>query len=198
MLRSMTAGEAGALAFEKVNLISEAARKMEAIVKHLRVFTRVTPPAFEPVDLNSVVRDAFLILKEMLIAHSIDTVIDLAPVPGIAGNQTRLEQVIINLVTNARDAMPDGGVLKVMSLTSERDGKRYAVLTVEDTGTGIPREIIDRIFDPFVTTKEAGKGTGLGLSITAGIVKEHRGYIKVESDPHGTAFHVFIPALEKC
>ncbi len=181
--------------YEKLHLIAEAARRMESIVRHLRAFTRSEPPAMKPVNLNSVARDSFLMLREMLRSHSIETSIELAEVPSISGDPNRLEQVIINLVTNAKDAMPKGGALKISTGTVDAQGKKYARLTVEDTGEGVPAELIGRIFDPFVTTKEAGKGTGLGLSIAGGIIKEHRGEIKVESERgRGTAFTVTIPS----
>ena len=187
----------GTQEYEKMNLISEAAKKMEAVVKHLRVFARVEPPELKAIDLNQVVRDSFLILREMLHSHLIETVMELREVPRVLGNPNRLEQAIINLVTNARDAMPGGGVLTVSTGAVEAEGRRCAELVIRDTGTGIPADILDRIFDPFVTTKAAGKGTGLGLSITNGIIKEHRGEIRVLTGESGTAFHVVIPALEK-
>lgn len=192
MLRSLPPGSPF---LERLNLIAEASKKMESIVKHLRAFTRSEPPAMKPVDMNSVVRDSFLILREMLLSHSIETVMELREVPAVSGDPNRLEQVVINLVSNAKDAMPKGGVLKVSTGTAEAGGRRYARLTVEDTGEGIPEGLAGRIFDPFVTTKEAGKGTGLGLSITSGIIKEHRGEIKVESERgRGTVFTVTIPS----
>ncbi|MBE7413766.1 MAG: hypothetical protein HS130_00490 [Deltaproteobacteria bacterium] len=192
MLRSLQQGSAH---FEKLSLIAGASKKMESIVKHLRAFTRSEPTVMKTVDLNSVVRDAFLILREMLKSHSVETNIELREVPAVSGDPNRLEQVIINLVANAKDAMPGGGTLRVSTGTVEITGRRYARLVVEDTGEGIPEELIGRIFDPFVTTKEAGKGTGLGLSITSGIIKEHRGEIRVESERgRGTAFTITIPS----
>ncbi|OGP18782.1 MAG: hypothetical protein A2054_05520 [Deltaproteobacteria bacterium GWA2_55_10] len=189
--------EEGTQEHRKMHLISEAAKKMEAVVKHLRVFARVEPPELKAIDLNQVVRDAFLILGEMLHSNSIEIIMEPGQVPRVLGNPNRLEQVIINLVTNARDAMPEGGALTVRTGTIEIKGSRFAELTIRDTGTGIPEGILDRIFDPFVTTKEAGKGTGLGLSITSGIIKEHRGEIRVSTDEGGTAFHIIIPAEER-
>lgn len=194
VLRSL---EPGTQEHEKMNLISEAARKMEAVVKHLRVFARVEPPRMSAIDLNRVVRDSFLILREMLHSHSIETVMELNEIPAVLGNPNRLEQVIINLVANARDAMPEGGVLTVRTGAIERHGRRLVELAISDTGTGIPAHILGKIFDPFVTTKEAGKGTGLGLSITNGIVKEHGGEISVSTDEGGTAFQITIPVQER-
>ena len=180
----------------KIRIIGDAAARMEKIVKHLRTFSRSEPPALYPLDINSVVKDALLILNDHLLSHSIETVLDLSPVPLALGNPNRLEQVIINLVTNARDAMPNGGVLTMSTRDEAMDGRRLIRLMVKDSGIGIPEEVIDRVFDPFFTTKDTGKGTGLGLSISLGIVREHKGEIKVESKRgFGTAFHVIIPAL---
>ena len=124
----------------------------------------------------------------------------------ISGDPTQLEQVLLNLAINARDAMPDGGTLLLSCANFELD-EQYAsmtpgaavgshvLFTVSDSGSGIPKEIIDRIFDPFFTTKEVGKGTGLGLSTVMGIAKSHGGFVNVYSEPGaGTTFKVFLPA----
>lgn len=181
---------------DKMRLIGDAASRMEKIVKHLKSFSRAEPPVFSPVDLNSVVKDSFLILNEHLLSHSIETLLDLAPVPFAMGNPNRLEQVVINLVTNAREAMPDGGVITVSTRADTVGGRSFVRLMVKDSGVGIPEEVIDRVFDPFFTTKETGKGTGLGLSISLSIVREHKGEIRVESlKGQGTTFHVLLPAI---
>jgi CheY-like chemotaxis protein len=124
------------------------------------------------------------------------------------GDVTQLSQVIMNLCVNARDAMPDGGTLTIAAeniLLDENytrmnlDAKPgpHVLVTVADTGSGIPAEIIDKVFDPFFTTKEQGKGTGLGLSTALGIVRGHGGFINVYSEPgRGTRFSVFLPAAE--
>jgi hypothetical protein len=124
----------------------------------------------------------------------------------VTGDATQLHQVLMNLCVNARDAMPDGGTLKILAENFELDessaamtpGGRigpYVMLQVSDTGMGIPRETLAKIFDPFFTTKEQGKGTGLGLSTVMGIVKSHGGFVKVTSDVgRGTTFQIFIPA----
>ena len=107
------------------------------------------------------------------------------------GNENRIQQVFFNLILNARDAMPSGGWL---TLRTHADDETV-VVEVGDTGHGIRREHLRRIYDPFFTTKGIGKGTGLGLSVSYGIVQEHGGAIFVESDPgHGTTFQVALPA----
>lgn len=124
----------------------------------------------------------------------------------IAGNRTQLYQVLLNLCLNAKDAMPRGGELKLSAANLRVDGDFlsthpgakpgcYVVITVTDTGIGIPREIRDKIFDPFFTTKEPGKGTGLGLSTAICIVKNHGGFLEVYSEPgKGTSFKVYLRA----
>jgi two-component system, cell cycle sensor histidine kinase and response regulator CckA len=119
-----------------------------------------------------------------------------------------LHQVLMNLCVNARDAMPDGGIISILAENIEIDQNyakmnldaeigSYVMVTIADTGMGIPPEIVDRIFDPFFTTKDIGKGTGLGLSTVLGIVKSHRGFINVYSElGNGTRFSVYLPATE--
>jgi signal transduction histidine kinase len=115
-----------------------------------------------------------------------------------------IEQMLMNLAINARDAMPDGGLLSIKTSNIrleqtaaaelELSAGQYVCLTVSDTGCGIPAEVLPRIFDPFFTTKEIGKGSGLGLSMVYGIVKQHKGAITVCSDPgHGTTFTIHLP-----
>jgi len=125
----------------------------------------------------------------------------------ISGDATQLHQVIMNLCVNARDAMSDGGILRISAenlfidqnyvrMNSEAKIGPYIVITVSDTGTGIPPEVMDRIFEPFFTTKKHGKGTGLGLSTALGIVKSHGGFISVYSEVgNGTAFKIYLPAI---
>jgi PAS domain S-box-containing protein len=124
----------------------------------------------------------------------------------VQGDPTQLHQVLLNLCVNARDAMPDGGTLKLSAwnlmidqhyagLNGEGEPGPYIVIQVKDTGTGMPPEVIERIFEPFFTTKELGKGTGLGLSTSLGIIKSHHGFLHVESVPGvGTKFLVYLPA----
>ena len=124
----------------------------------------------------------------------------------IRGDPTQVNQVVLNLAVNARDAMPEGGTLTITAENVEVDEQyavmnrtvspgRYVVISVTDTGWGIPREIMDRIFDPFFTTKEIGKGTGLGLSTVMGIVRSHGGFVNVYSEPgKGTTFKIYLPA----
>ncbi len=179
----------------KLELINRATEKMENVISHLRMFSRIDKAVQKPVDLNRVVEDAFLIAEEMLKKRGINVVKRLTPLPSIMGNRGALEQVVINLISNAKDAMPHGGTLTISTDRVEKEGRTYIRLAVEDTGCGIPDEVLPRIFEPFFTTKDVDRGTGLGLSISYGIVKEHEGEILVDSRMgKGTTFSVLLPA----
>lgn len=185
--------------YEKIKLIVDASRNMELIIRHLRIFSRsgADEPSMRPVDFNSVIKDAFLLMRELLHSRSIEIKTDLKPIPPVLGDVTRLEQVVINIIANAKDAMPGGGVFSVSTGTADEGGRRLVKASFADTGPGIPAAVIGRVFDPFFTTKEPGKGTGLGLSISYGIIKEHSGGITVENrSPNGAVFHVKLPAIE--
>ncbi len=173
------------------------------IINHLREFGRKSDAfEMEPIDINRPIRDVFTVLGQQLRLRQIRVELDLQPdLPPILGVANRLEQVFLNLVMNARDAMeekrekgeadPTDMVLRIRSFL-EGD---QVVVTVSDTGVGIPESIRDRVFEPFFTTKEVGKGTGLGLSIGYGIVKECGGTIEIESEEgRGTTFRLRFPA----
>jgi PAS domain S-box-containing protein len=140
---------------------------------------------------------------------NIQLVVKCAPeLPTVLGDATQLHQILLNLCVNARDAMPNGGTLTLEAQHAEVDAAfassvpdarpgQYLALRVQDTGTGIPQEIIDRIFDPFFTTKSPDKGTGLGLSTVLGIVKSHGGFLQVASQPgQGSTFTAYLPAAD--
>jgi signal transduction histidine kinase len=145
------------------------------------------------VDLNAVINDVLALLEHQLKAVNIQVRRDLAPVPPmVRGIEHKLQQVLLNLFINARDAMPKGGWLSVTTRTSGGS----AIVGVADTGTGISAEHLSRIYDPFFTTKAIGQGTGLGLSITYGIVHEHEGTITCDSRVgEGTRFTITLPAV---
>jgi PAS domain S-box-containing protein len=163
------------------------------IVSGLLNFSRSSGTEFEQVDLNRVLLDVLSLVEHQLAGSRIRVRKELeAGLPHVRGNANRLQQVFFNLVLNARDAMPSGGWLTLA--TSCENGTLTA--EVKDTGHGISRENIRRIYDPFFTTKGIGKGTGLGLSVSYGIVQEHGGAIFVDSAPgQGTTFRVSLPAL---
>lgn len=183
---------------EKLTLISGAVKRMEALVTHLRIFTRMDEGKRKEVDINRVVTNAFLLIGKALADESVDVIMNLGHVPRVSGSEGRLEQVVINLAANARDAMaPGGGTLAITTAPVEKHGAVFVELSVADTGCGMAEEAAAKIFDPFFTTKEPGKGTGLGLTISSGIIKEHGGNILVESAPgKGTTVRVLIPSAK--
>ncbi len=168
-------------------------RKATEIISHLRTFGRAAPASLEPLSLRHVIERALSLMKEQLRLREIEVTVDLGPEePVVLGNSIQLEQVFINLLTNARDAVADSP-RKAIRISSPL-GSVAADLEFADTGHGIPPGLERRIFDPFFTTKEVGKGTGLGLSIAYGIVKEHGGTISVVSRPgEGATFFIHLP-----
>ena len=147
-----------------------------------------------PVDLNAVINDVLSLLEHQLKTGRIQVRKELSAVPPVVqGIEYKLQQVFLNLFLNARDAMPKGGWLTIVT----RGGNSEATVEVGDTGSGIPADHLGRIYDPFFTTKEIGRGTGLGLSITYGILQEHGGNITCESTiGQGTRFTLALPLVE--
>jgi C4-dicarboxylate-specific signal transduction histidine kinase len=167
--------------------------KATEIISHLRTFGRVASVSREPVSINQVIRRSLSLMHEQLRLRQIEVQLH-SPTDDVIviGNAIQLEQVFINLLTNARDAMANVP-RKVITITCTiQDDEVY--ISFRDTGPGIPVELEQRIFDPFFTTKEVGAGTGLGLSITYGIIKEHQGTITVENHPgEGAHFLIQLP-----
>ncbi len=171
-------------------------RKATEIITHLRTFGRAAKASSEPISINVVVRRALSLLQEQLRIRQIHTNLYLSDDdPVVIGNPIQLEQVVINLLTNARDALTNAP-RKELHLSTRYSGDEIE-LEVVDTGPGIHPGLEQRIFDPFFTTKEVGAGTGLGLSITYGIIQEHGGSISVRNAPGaGAAFLVRLPMVE--
>jgi len=172
----------------------EQVRKASEIISHLRTFGRVATVSVEPVDVNEVIERSLSFMYEQLRLRQIEVKLDLRAAPAIvSGNPIQIEQIFINLLTNARDALAESEPKRV-EITSLRDEELIRV-TFRDTGPGIQEGLEQRIFDPFFTTKEVGAGTGLGLSITYGIVRDHGGNIFVESaSGEGACFVLELPA----
>jgi two-component system, NtrC family, sensor kinase len=176
-----------------MKLFGEQVRRLTAITARLMDFARdVTDDAsIECVDVNKAVSDIVAMTEhDLMTAHvTVQKCLD-EQLPTVAGNTNALEQVFLNLIINARDAMPEGGTITV---STESTGY-HLIVTIADTGTGIDKENLKKIFSPFFTTKPKGKGTGLGLPICAKIIQQHRGDIRVESEPgKGTRFLIFLP-----
>src|SRR5438105_11808373 len=160
----------------------EQVRKATEIISHLRTFGRAATVTFEPVSIHEVIARSLSLMHEQLRLREIEVTLDLEDADAVVhGNPIQLEQVFINLLTNARDALATAARKRIL-ISCERD-EHTARIRVCDTGGGIPHGLEQRIFDPFFTTKHVGAGTGLGLSITYGIIKEHQGTITVENHP---------------
>jgi C4-dicarboxylate-specific signal transduction histidine kinase len=171
----------------------EQVRKATEIISHLRTFGRAARVSIEQVDVDDVIERSLLLVHEQLRLRGIEVELELCPDELlVVANPIQLEQVFINLLTNARDALVDSK-RKTIRIASSRDGEKIRI-AFSDTGPGIPLELQQRIFDPFFTTKEVGTGTGLGLSITYSILKEYGGEISVDSRPgKGAMFLVELP-----
>ena len=175
----------------------EQVRKATEIISHLRTFGRAARVSIEQVDVDDVIERSLLLVQEQLRLRGIEVELELCPDELlVVANPIQLEQVFINLLTNARDALADSK-RKTIRIASSRDGEKIRI-AFSDTGPGIPLELQQRIFDPFFTTKEVGTGTGLGLSITYSILKEYGGEISVDSRPgKGAMFLVELPFADE-
>ncbi|HVU33143.1 MAG TPA: PAS domain S-box protein [Opitutaceae bacterium] len=186
--------------------IHRAALRASGLVRQILTFSRKTDVKFAPVDLNQLVRDLTTLMSETF-PRTVTLHLELEErLPALLADHNQLQQIVLNLCVNARDAMPSGGtitlVTKVVSGGHVRrlgadPGHQYACLQVTDNGTGMLPEVRNRIFEPFFTTKQGGQGTGLGLAVVYGIVVAHHGFIDVESTPGaGSAFSVYLPLAE--
>lgn len=198
---------ADAKVIDGLNVVERAARNGSRMISQLMDFARRKKPEMRPTVINDIVADtAKLMMRVLDSTIHIDLRLDPA-LPRVNGDITQLSQAVMNLVVNARDAMPNGGVINLATSFCSRQNVQdlappyvpaadYAVLKVTDTGTGIPEEVKARMFEPFFTTKERGKGTGLGLAMVYSVVTNHRGYLAVASELNaGTTFTLFFPAL---
>ena len=194
---------------ELLTTAQTSAERGAEMVRQLLSFAGGVEGPREPLHLKPVVREVQTLMTHTL-PKSVRIRVDLPPdLWLVAGDQTQLAQVLLNLCVNARDAMPQGGALTISAanttvseeLARNNDGARpgpHVVLAVTDTGTGITPDVLDKIFNPFFTTKEQGKGTGLGLSTVLGIVRSHGGFVNVYSElGKGSRFAVYLPALER-
>ncbi len=183
--------------FELVEKIVKLATRCRIIAKALLNFGRPEEGLEEWIDLNRVLTDMFALIEDHRLFRRLEIIWELATeLPLVQGNRSQLEQLALNLIINAGEAMEEKGRLSLRTYYDEED--HMVVMEVEDTGAGIPPEIMPRIFEPFFTTKTGGKGTGLGLAICHGIVKRHRGQIEVESTlGKGTRFRVKLPPVRR-
>ena len=192
---------------QMLKMVETNTKRGAALVTQVLSFARGVEGNHTVLQIRHLIREIQQIIHETF-PKSIEVQRDLASdLWTVSGNATQLHQVLMNLCVNARDAMPNGGILSILAhnflvdenyarMNLEAKVGTYSVVTVADTGVGIPPEIVDRIFEPFFTTKEVGKGTGLGLSTVLGIIKSHGGFVEVNSTiGKGTQFSVFLPTV---
>jgi C4-dicarboxylate-specific signal transduction histidine kinase len=184
-------------ALRQLHNAMQQVHKATEIITHLRTFGRAAPVSQEPTHVNRVIEESLSLMRQQLKLRSIDVILALSPEdPMVMANSIRLEQVFMNLLTNARDALIDSP-RKAIGIRTWVEGDLVR-LEFQDSGAGVPPGLEQRIFDPFFTTKDVGAGTGLGLSITYGIVQDLEGEIRLENRPgEGATFHIAIPLLPR-
>jgi two-component system, cell cycle sensor histidine kinase and response regulator CckA len=193
---------------EKLSQITRAGQRAAELTQQLLAFGRKQVLEIRPLDLNLIISDFEKMLRR-LIGENIEVVTSLNPSLGtVCADPGQIEQILMNLAVNARDAMSDGGTLTIETANvslgyqyarthADVTPGDYVMFTVSDTGRGMTGGVLSRIFDPFFTTKEKGVGTGLGLSTVYGIVKQHRGHVSAFSEPgQGTTFKVYLPRVQ--
>lgn len=192
-----------------VEQIISVAKKASILTQSLLAFSRRKASETEPVNVSAAINTMVKLLAR-IIREDVEVKLDIKDETLVVdADLVQFDQILINLATNARDAMPSGGTLTIGVDAIEMDSEfikangfgrtgRYALITVSDTGTGMDEETKKRIFEPFFTSKEEGKGTGLGLAIVYGIVKRHNGFINVYSElGTGTTFRIYLPATDE-
>jgi signal transduction histidine kinase len=188
----------------RLKIIESQLDRLADSVKNLLIFTRQPKPLLKPLNVNEILEELIRLSLPWRHARNVTLFSSLSSeVPSILGDPTQLQTLFLNLITNALDAMPQGGDMRIstqIQLTQAPSGEngRWVEISIADTGIGITEESKKRIFDPFFTTKKIGEGTGLGLAICEKIIKEHAGRLEVESEVgKGSTFSIFIPALER-
>ncbi len=186
-------------AYETLKLVEEGTERMMKLINHLKEFARQTSPEMKPIDLHHILDNSLIIFREDFKLRNIQINTCYATdLPLVSGNSQQLEQVFINMLTNAKDALLkiDDAELTIKTETRQDDHPLQVVVTFTDNGTGIPSSILDKIFDPFFTTKEVSRGTGLGLSISYKNNEKHEGLLRVSSiEGKNTTFEIILPAI---
>ncbi|MBA3030337.1 MAG: hypothetical protein FP816_16215, partial [Desulfobacteraceae bacterium] len=197
--------------YQKLIEVKQTAQRATDLTKQLLTFSRKVESVMKPADLNHEIRQIHKLLERTL-PHVINMELKLSDdLHSINADKSQLGQIIMNLGVNARDAMPNGGTMRIETRNEVIEEKSpetpedfrlgpgiYAVLSISDTGIGMTRDSMDHIFEPFYTTKEVGKGTGLGLAIIYGIVTSHNGHISCTSEVgKGTTFDIYFPVFQK-
>jgi CheY-like chemotaxis protein len=198
----------GELQTASLEQISKAADRAATLIRQLLMFSRKQMMQFRALDLNEVMENAIKMLERLVGEHVQIRFHASKDLPAIYADPSMIEQIAMNLAVNARDAMPNGGRVTISTevkpvhraatpLDPEPREGNFVCLTFTDTGSGMDTQILGRIFEPFFTTKPVGKGTGLGLSTVFGIVRQHRGWLEVQSRPNeGTTFQIYFPITE--
>jgi PAS domain S-box-containing protein len=201
--------ESGSAQCASLEQISQAAGRASTLVRQLLMFSRKQVMQFRHLDINETLGNTIKMLERLVGEHVQIEYRTHTPLPAIRADNSMIEQIAMNLAVNARDAMPNGGRLSISTslqtihraptpMDPERRDGDFICLTFSDTGTGMDTQILGRIFEPFFTTKPAGKGTGLGLSTVFGIVRQHNGWLEVESKTGlGTTFRIYLPASKQ-
>jgi two-component system NtrC family sensor kinase len=178
---------------DSLELIASESRRCGDLVKNLLTLSRTAPLNLQTTDLNQVIDRSLRLVQHQLDLAGVQLQLDLDPgLPLVQCDAAQIEQVLVALVINAIEAMPQGGNLWLSTTFSSDDHKLHIV--VRDDGVGIPADIVPRIFEPFLTTKESGRGVGLGLAISRSILERHSGNIEVQSEAgRGTTFRITLP-----
>ena len=193
----------------EIDQVLQASQRASALTRQLLAMSRAQGLHLEPLELNDVLQHLMQMLRRVLPENIVVDVIEARSLPFVQGDASQLEQVFMNLLINARDAMPEGGRVTIETEQVVVNGHyaethpwakpgRYVLTTITDTGIGMPREVMDRIFEPFFTTKGPRAGTGLGLAVSYGIVRQHEGMLHCYSEVGvGTSFKVYLPAAQR-
>ena len=182
--------------YKELSIMFDACEYMAKIVRDFTSFSRESKGELSEFNLNDIIDNTLGFSASRLKQKSIHLIKEYEnKLPKVRGEKTELQQVILNMITNALDALPDGGELKIRTAFAQDNNN--VIMEFIDKGTGIEKEYLDKLFDPFYTTKRPGKGTGLGLSISYKIIKKHGGNILVESEPgKETKFTIYLPAVK--
>ncbi len=182
-----------------LELVLREARRARSVVRNLLDFSRPGENIRLRTDMNALIGEVLTLVQHLIRTTGVELRLQLwDELPWVRVDPNQIKQVLLNLVHNALQAMPHGGVLTVQTTHKRRNRQRWLIVRVEDTGVGIHEENLSRIFEPFFTTRPVGSGTGLGLSVSYGIIKEHGGHIEVDSTPgKGSVFTVWLPVGKK-
>jgi two-component system NtrC family sensor kinase len=178
-----------------LEIVMREAIRARDVVRRLLDFARQSESTRARASLNDVIEDVVALSRHLIHTSGVELKLELEKdLPWVLADSNQMKQVLLNLVHNALQAMPNGGEMVISTRSTARAGRDWIMVSVRDTGVGIPRQDLSRIFEPFYTTKGDQGGTGLGLSVTYGIVTDHGGQIEVESEPGvGSKFSVWLP-----